>query len=189
MVIQRRDYLNSTTHSSLRKAQLGSTKHGVTSVDMPSLDSLVVHRVFRPYSVRSSVVVTHTIAGAPSAPLESACGHADRQPPQFGRFSSPNGLAGPTPYLNINQTSNTVKHFQGVISDVNYLYIADRANHVIRGLSAVCTFICENGGRCVASDTCDCPVGWAGIDCTTPTCTNIACGANQVIFINLADLI
>lgn len=39
--------------------------------------------------------------------------------------------------------------------------------------------ICENGGRCISSDYCECRPGWTGVDCTHPTC-NIACGFNQV---------
>ena len=29
---------------------------------------------------------------------------------------------------------------------------------------------CQNGGRCVAPDTCECSDGWSGFDCKTPIC-------------------
>jgi hypothetical protein len=32
---------------------------------------------------------------------------------------------------------------------------------------------CYNKGSCVAPDTCECPDGWAGIDCQTPLCRHI----------------
>ena len=67
----------------------------------------------------------------------------------------------------------------GSLTDSMYAYIADSGNHMIRYMSAVCTQICENGGRCVASDTCDCPTGWSGVDCTIPACST-ACGTNTV---------
>ena len=51
-----------------------------------------------------------------------------------------------------------------------FMYIADRDNHVIRGMSAVCTFRCENSGLCVGPDQCECAPGWSGIDCTKPVC-------------------
>ena len=50
------------------------------------------------------------------------------------------------------------------------MYIADRDNHAIRGMSAVCTFRCENSGLCVGPDQCECTPGWSGIDCTKPVC-------------------
>ena len=50
------------------------------------------------------------------------------------------------------------------------MFIADRDNNSIRGMSAVCTYVCENGGRCVGPDKCQCEEGWSGIDCTRPVC-------------------
>ena len=32
----------------------------------------------------------------------------------------------------------------------------------------VCHPVCENGGSCVANDTCSCPVGYSGDRCTEP---------------------
>ena len=71
------------------------------------------------------------------------------------QFASPVGLA---------------MYYHANLSDTEYLYIADAANNVIRAMTAVCSQMCENGGRCVAEETCDCADGWAGHDCTTPVC-------------------
>ena len=59
------------------------------------------------------------------------------------------------------------------------LYIADRDNHVIRGMSAACSFNCENSGRCVGPNKCECLHGWSGIDCTKPSCQN-SCGQREL---------
>ena len=71
-----------------------------------------------------------------------------------------------------------------IISNTNYLYIADTGNNRIRAISAVCTFICENGGVCTGSDTCVCTYGWKGVDCTVPVCTVrdivSVCGVNML---------
>eukprot|EP00428_Durinskia_dybowskii_P086008 CAMPEP_0170444614 /NCGR_PEP_ID=MMETSP0117_2-20130122/48623_1 /TAXON_ID=400756 /ORGANISM="Durinskia baltica, Strain CSIRO CS-38" /LENGTH=310 /DNA_ID=CAMNT_0010705437 /DNA_START=18 /DNA_END=947 /DNA_ORIENTATION=+ len=40
------------------------------------------------------------------------------------------------------------------LNESTYLYIADTANNRIRALSATCTQICENGGRCTGPDIC-----------------------------------
>ena len=46
----------------------------------------------------------------------------------------------------------------------------------------VCTNPCQNGGSCTASDTCDCVLGWIGMQCEIGTCNlatiqclNVAC--------------
>lgn len=59
------------------------------------------------------------------------------------------------------------------------MYIADRDNHVIRGMSAVCSFICENNGICVGPDQCECTPGWSGNDCTKPVCKD-SCGQREL---------
>ncbi|CAN0535677.1 unnamed protein product, partial [Ectocarpus sp. 8 AP-2014] len=41
----------------------------------------------------------------------------------------------------------------------------DAGSHAIRALSAVCSFVCENGGVCEGPDRCSCPTGWTGLDC------------------------
>ena len=72
------------------------------------------------------------------------------------QFYHPSGLG-----AYVNATLDDASHF---------MYIADRDNHVIRGMSAVCTFRCENSGLCVGPDQCECAPGWSGIDCTKPVC-------------------
>ena len=61
----------------------------------------------------------------------------------------------------------------------HFVFIADRDNHVIRGMSAVCTFRCENGGRCLGPDFCQCKEGWTGLDCTKPVCIR-SCFSREV---------
>ena len=63
--------------------------------------------------------------------------------------------------------------------NVNFLVIADRNNHAIRAISATCSLICENGGRCIGPEQCKCLDGWGGEDCTTPTCTS-PCGEREL---------
>lgn len=62
---------------------------------------------------------------------------------------------------------------------VELFFVADRGNHVIRALTPVCTFICENGGRCVSADRCECEDGWEGEDCSIPICQN-SCGYREL---------
>ncbi|KAH8057365.1 calcium ion binding protein [Aureococcus anophagefferens] len=56
--------------------------------------------------------------------------------------------------------------------DNETVVVADAGNHVVRSMTAVCSQPCENGGRCVAPETCDCMPGWQGADCTAPVCTD-----------------
>ena len=173
IVVERYDYLN--VNGTLQtQFTLGTVAYSITSTDIPTTG---ISRVFQPRFVASSVAIVHSIAGSPSAPLESACGLEDAQPPQFGRMSSPQGVTARTPYLDLNPLAKAAS--AGALSDINYLFIADAGNHRVRGLSAVCTMICENGGRCVGPDTCQCPTGWTGVDCSTPVCSQ-SCDFNQV---------
>ena len=55
---------------------------------------------------------------------------------------------------------------------MHFMFVADRDNHAIRGMSSVCTFLCENDGICVGPDKCQCKEGWIGIDCTKPVCSS-----------------
>ena len=47
-------------------------------------------------------------------------------------------------------------------------------------MSAVCSFVCENGGQCVGTNICDCPKGWGGLDCTKPLCENSKCTGREL---------
>jgi len=68
--------------------------------------------------------------------------------------------------------------------------IADAGNHAIRGVTAVCSFPCENNGICVGPERCACAEGWQGIDCTSPICTDgtaILLGYPSIFCVNMAD--
>ncbi|TMW56864.1 hypothetical protein Poli38472_006874 [Pythium oligandrum] len=143
--------------------RLGTTANGVTSLDMPS-----DHAAARLFSIRAyplAQVEVHTVAGAPSAMLKSGCGYQDAMPPLAARFYGPHG----------------VEIYAGhSLTRTRQLIIADSYNHRIRLMTASCSKICENGGICVAPDTCSCPAGWTGDDCSLPLCTNKVCGLRQV---------
>lgn len=101
-------------------------------------------------------VRTQTISGAPATLRGQRCGLRDSFPPQAAMFYHPSGLGA---YVNATLDDST-----------RLLYVADRTNNVVRGVSAVCAFPCENGAVCVGPDLCRCEPGWAGPDCTTPVC-------------------
>jgi len=116
-------------------------------------------------SKSSQEVRLQTISGAPVSLLGRSCGFRDTFPPQSSMFYHPSGLG-----AFVNAT----------LDDASYLlFIADRDNHAIRGMSAACSFRCENNGRCVGPDKCECALGWSGIDCTKPVCQN-SCGQRQL---------
>ena len=157
ILLQRRDYMKDVNYT----YRLGSTQHNIVSTDIP----LSTHRVFSTSLYNLSNVMVHTVAGHPSAPLESECGYAEAQPATAAKFQTPSGIA--ASYLQ-------------PLSQSSYLYIADTGNNRIRAISAVCTQICENGASCVGPDTCLCQPGWSGIDCTIPSCASNSCGVNNV---------
>jgi hypothetical protein len=132
-----------------------STRNGLTSTDIADDEQ----RIFRTVLTNTSVNMVHTVAGHPSAPLENGCGFRDAQPPQFAYFSRPLGIA-------VNPATS--------LTDTTFLYVADTDNNRIRGVSAVCTQICENRGVCSGPDVCSCAAGWAGVDCTRPVCSGTA---------------
>ena len=156
IMLERLDYLNETDFSS----QYGSTRNGITSTTI-SPDNRRIYSIAR-YNV--SNVMVHTVAGHPSAPLESGCGYQEGQPATSAKFKNPSGIA----------ASNSIS-----LTQSSYIYIADTGNNRIRALSAVCTQICENGATCVAPDVCSCTAGWSGVDCTIPSCSP-SCGTNKV---------
>ena len=137
---------------------LGTTANSLTSTDIPIHEQ----RIFNVETYNIAMTMVNNVAGSPAAPLELGCGNRDSQPASQALFSTPHGITG-----------------ERVINDTSFLYIADSGNNVIRGLSAVCTQICENGGRCIAADTCVCPVGWEGVDCAKPVCST-PCGRGSV---------
>lgn len=134
---------------------LSATRNGFTSTSIPVDEQ----RIFRTELTNISVNMVHTVAGHPSAPLERGCGFRDAQPAQFAYFDRPLGIA-----------ANPLTS----LTDDVFLYVADTDNNRIRGVSAVCTQICENGGKCTGPDVCSCPSGWYGIDCTKPLCSGSA---------------
>lgn len=156
IILERLDFLNS--NSTFRR---GTVQHGITSVNIPS----TIARVFSItlYNISNSMV--HTVAGAPSAPLESGCGFKDSQPSTTAIFNSPSGISA---------------RYDFKLSDSIYLYVADTKNHRIRAISASCTQICENNARCIGPDTCECTAGWEGVDCTKPICSSVTCGSNSL---------
>jgi hypothetical protein len=120
-----------------------------------------------------------TLAGAPAAPLDSACGVADGWPPAAARLAGPVGLA-----LSVNAS---VPWGAGVAAPTQApppltLFFADAAAGAIRYLTASCAAPCENGGACVGlggGGACACARGWSGEFCTVPQCA-VPCGLRQL---------
>jgi hypothetical protein len=50
------------------------------------------------------------------------------------------------------------------------LFLLDQFNHRLMRITASCSQACENGGVCVAPETCQCASGWTGQDCTRAIC-------------------
>lgn len=135
-----------------------TTQNGIRSNAAPD-------GAWRTFSVEpylEATVEVETISGHPNAPLDDPCGHVDTQPPQAARFHRPTGIAVYTHAHPTNDGQTTGE----------YMYIADSGNNVIRAMTAVCSKVCENGGICTADETCTCPAGWKGDDCTIPICDN-----------------
>lgn len=157
ITFERLDYLSGP----LRVHLNGTLQNSIVSTDISRRNT---SRVFSIVSFNVSNSMVHTVSGNPSAPLESGCGFEDALTPMDAKFNLPSG---------------TAARYGFNLSDSVYLYIADTSNNRIRALSATCTQICENGGRCVGPDICECPEGWEGVDCTKPVCTS-TCGPNTV---------
>lgn len=161
--LQRRDYLwiLPTIRDNSTYIHGSAGANFVTSINMQNN----THRVFSIESFAQQMKVVHTIAGRPSAPLESGCGYHEAQPPTLASYNKPRGVATQRKTNSLDQQS--------------FLVIADSGNNRIRAISAVCTIICENKGYCAGPDLCQCAPGWTGLDCTTPICSNV-CGPNRL---------
>jgi len=146
----------------------GSTKRGVTSYDLDVSDGEDPNggsaRLFSVTPYAKSLAEVQSISGRPGALLQDSCGISDGQPAQEAMYNVPQGIS-----LFVNAT----------LSDAEVLYVADTGNNRIRAVSAICSQICENGGICTGSDTCTCPDGWTGYDCTLPICS-MPCSENQL---------
>jgi hypothetical protein len=120
-------------------------------------------------------VEVQTLAGAPAAALDRACGFTDTQPPQEAKFNLPMGIASAVLATSAGATAGLGEDLTGT----EHLYVADTASHRIRRVTAVCSQVCENGGSCTAPDSCTCAVGWSGYDCTTAVCSS-PCGSRKL---------
>ncbi|ETW08218.1 hypothetical protein, variant 1 [Aphanomyces invadans] len=141
--------------------RVGSVANGITSTTIPNEQRAA--RMFSLAITPRTQRFVQTIAGAPVSLLESPRGFRDAAPPLLAKFQGPTGI-----------------DVYGSPSRTNLVYIADTSNHRIRGLTAVCSKICENGGQCVSAETCACATGWRGDDCTTPVCTAGLCTGRQL---------
>ncbi|CAM9450628.1 unnamed protein product [Ascophyllum nodosum] len=140
----------------------GSSANGISSAGAPK----DWRRGFALELAFPSEVTTQTISGRPVGALGKGCGEAvDGQPPQEAVFGRLGGV-------DAWRASN--------LTDEVFLYIADAGNHAVRAASAVCSFVCENGGSCQGPDSCSCTPGWAGHDCSLPTCADGLCSPRQV---------
>ena len=133
----------------------------------------------RSFSVKHypiELVEVQTLAGAPAAALDRACGHLDTWPPQEAMFNLPMGIA--SAVMNVSH-GGAQAGLGAALTGSELLYVADTASHRIRRVTAVCSQVCENGGACTAPDKCTCAAGWSGYDCTKAVCT-AGCGAREV---------
>ena len=137
-----------------------SNNKGVLRNDVTSKTTPYGHpRLFQVGQGKAVDLLVSSIAGRPAALLESPCGYADGQPMQMAMFNVPQGMG---MFVNSSLTEEIV------------LFIADTKNNLIRAVSAGCGQICENAGRCVGADICECAKGWYGHDCTLPICSEAA---------------
>ena len=157
LIVQRFDYIKE-----LNESYINSTlNHGILSNKMRN----ETRRIFNIIELYQYENLIHTLGGHSFASLQNGCGYQDSQPANGALYNKPSGIA--------------TKYFNHTLSNDKFIYIADAGNHRIRGLSAVCTQICENQGTCIAHDTCKCKHGWSGIDCTKPIC-DVQCGDKMV---------
>ena len=154
----------------------GSTKNGITSETYS-----VFPRSFSLVSWDETYVQTETVAGRPSSFLEENRGprlEADRikhtQPPTAAYFDRPSDIA-VNPKLSL--------------TDTNTLFVLDQFNHRLMRVTASCSQACENGGVCVAPETCRCSTGWSGQDCTRPLCTRVCPARSMCVAPNICACI
>jgi len=131
----------------------GTLQNGIQSGEVPN----GWWRTFTIEPYLEATVEVETLSGHPNAPLDDPCGHEDMQPPQYARYHRPTAVA---------------LYTHASLTHQEWLYIADAGNNVIRSMTAVCSKVCENGGRCTADEKCTCATGWRGDDCTIPICDN-----------------
>ena len=98
-----------------------TTRNGITSRSLGRWQD--VHRLFTVEAYPLATVEVQTVSGAPAGLLENGCGYRDSMPPQEALFSIPSGIG-----ASINKT----------LSNETVMFIADRNNHNIRGISAAC---------------------------------------------------
>ena len=127
-----------------------------TALDSFHANSNVDRNQYFIVSNSSREMNVQTISGAPASFRENLCGFRDTFTPQNSLFNNPSGISA---FVN-----------SSLDDSLRLMYISDRDNHAVRGLSATCTFTCENGGRCVSPDQCQCKEGWDGVDCSKPIC-------------------
>lgn len=137
----------------------GSTQFNIESHNLTTDIQNTSMRFFRVSLTNVNTMNIQTLVGKAHGLLDSGCGFVDAEPAQDALVSGPEGLA--------------------LATKSHLLYIADAANHRIRVLTSVCSKVCENGGSCVAPETCACTSGWIGPDCTVPICSG-ECGLRQV---------
>ncbi|KAJ1453108.1 hypothetical protein M885DRAFT_567842, partial [Pelagophyceae sp. CCMP2097] len=186
---RRRAFLNADGHPRADFNCVGGAIEGAHTWASNGPD--LVERLFRVSAYEESAPwEVQTVAGSPAAPLSDACGYQDGWPPLSAAFHQPQGVA----------------LYQGAAgaSDFESLVVADSANHVIRGVTAVCSQPCENGGAptcrstsvfwdnasiscstaanalCVAPNQCACAPGWAGAACSTALCVQ-SCGSGECV--------
>lgn len=168
---------NSTICAALAHHHEHSSEAGINFNNNPVIDVTLVQGEDRQLftisisnqSEFNEEVGVQTISGTPSTFLSSnldGCGYSDSIPPQEAKFFNPAGISA---YVNTSLNDSP-----------NFLVVADRNNHVIRAMTATCSQICENGGRCVAPDKCECPQGWDGVDCTLALCSEKTCGPREL---------
>ncbi|CAM9229204.1 unnamed protein product [Hapterophycus canaliculatus] len=163
VVVIARLVAGNTSSAAVSGTRVGFEANGVSAGDAPADWA----RGFALEAALPSELTGQTVSGRPAGPLGEGCGGiSDGQPPQEAVFGRPMGIDA---------------WWAANVTDQRLLYIADAGNHAIRVVSAVCSFVCENGGVCEGADRCSCPAGWVGQDCSVPSCSEGLCGPREVL--------